>query len=201
MQKSLTFVLIGRSGSGKGTQAELLKKFLEKKDGEGSVFYTYAGKELRQLIKDDPESGIGKLVDEKVMKLGGKAPDFLAVWSWTKEFVSRFKPNQHIIVDGSPRTKLEAMALDEAFNFLNREIVFPLLIDVSPEEVRGRMIIRERQDDTENQIKNRLAYFEKYVVPAVEYYRNESKNKLIEIDGNPHDPNLIHKNIIKAISL
>ncbi len=40
------FIFIGSSGAGKGTQAGLMKEFLEKRDGEGSVFYIYTGEHL-----------------------------------------------------------------------------------------------------------------------------------------------------------
>ncbi len=106
-----------------------------------------------------------------------------------------------MVIDGSPRTALEAKVLDGAFDFYKRENIKPILIDVSPEEVRARLLARGREDDTEEQIKHRLAYYEKYVAPAVEYYRKESKNKLIVVDGNPHDVNLIHKNILKPLSV
>ncbi len=195
----LNLIFIGKSGAGKGTQAGLMKEFLEKRDNEGSVFYIYTGEHLRSLIKNNPDLETSKLVDEKVMKGGNKAPDFIAIWAWAKELIYSAKPFQHIIFDGSPRTPLEVKALDEALEFYERKNVKPILIDVSPEEARLRMLKRGRKDDTEKQIKNRLAYYEKYVVPAIEYYRNESKNGLIVIDGNSHDIIAIHINILVAL--
>ncbi len=70
------------------------------------------------------------------MKGGNKAPDFIAIWAWAKELIYSAKPNQHIIFDGSPRTPLEAKALDEALEFYERKNVKPILIDVSQEEAR-----------------------------------------------------------------
>lgn len=199
--KPLNFVFIGRSGSGKGTQALLLKEFLEKRDGVGSVFYLSTGEHMRNLIKERPELKTSVFLNKKVMALGNKAPDFLTVWVWSKELIFNMKSNQHIIFDGTPRTLLEAKLLDEAFDWYEKENLRPILVDVSPEEVRIRMLARKREDDTEEQINGRLAYFEKLVAPAIEYYRSESKNKLIVVDGNPRDVNLIHKNILKACGL
>jgi adenylate kinase len=194
----LNLIFIGRSGSGKGTQAGLMKDFLEKRDGRDSVFYIYTGEHLRGLITEHPLLLTSEFVDKKVMKGGNKAPDFIAIWAWAKELIYSAKPNQHIIFDGSPRTSLEAKALDEALEFYERKNVKPILLDVSVEEVKMRMLKRARADDTEKRIKNRLAYYEKYVVPAVEYYRQESKNKLIVIDGNPHDVMKIHHAILES---
>lgn len=200
MENPLIFIFFGRSGSGKGTQAELLKKYLEEKYGTNSVLYVYTGAKLRELV-GQKELLTARLVDEKVMKAGAKAPDFLAVWAWGERLVKEMDEKKHLIVDGSPRTIMEAKILDESFLFYGRKKIFPLFIDVSREEVARRMKKRGRADDTDEQIKSRLAYYEEYVLPAVEYYEKESKNKLIWIDGNPLDRELIHQNILKAVGL
>ncbi len=145
-----------------------MKEFLEKRDGKGSVFYLSTGEHMRNLIKERPELEISIFLDKKIMATGEKAPDFLTVWVWAKELIYNAKSNQHIIFDGTPRTLLEAKVLDEAFEFYERKNVKPILVDVSPEEVRKRMLERRRSDDTEEQIKHRVAYYERLVVPAVE---------------------------------
>lgn len=198
MQKFYIFLLFGRSGCGKGTQAKLLQKYLEKKDRQASVLYIYVGDKMRELVQGD--SLTAKLANEILLK-GEKEPDFLAIWGWSNEMVEKMKENLHLVIDGSPRTSFEAKILDDAFNFYKRENIRPILIDVSPEEIKNRLLKRGREDDTEKQITHRLAYYEKYVAPAVEYYLKESKNKLIVVDGNPHDVDLIHKNILEAAGI
>ncbi len=49
--KPLSFALIGRSGCGKGTQAELLMKHF------GNLFYVSTGGLLRDLAKLDTSAG------------------------------------------------------------------------------------------------------------------------------------------------
>ncbi len=175
-----------------------MQDYLEKRDGPGSALYIYVGDKMRELVQGD--SLTAKLANE-ILLAGGKEPDFLAVWAWSNEMVEKLKEDTHLIIDGSPRTLLEAKILDDTFEFYKRENIKPVLIDVSPEEIRARLLNRKREDDTEKQIAHRLAYYEKYVVPAVEYYRKESKNKLIVVDGNPHDVDLIHRNILQAIGI
>lgn len=198
MEKPYTILLSGRSGCGKGTQAQLLIEYLEKKYGAGSVLYVYTGEKMRELSVRN--SLTAKLANE-ILLAGDKMPDFLAIWAWSSAIVEKLEENINLIIDGSPRSAMEAKVLDGAFDFYKRENIKPVLIDVSPEEIRERLLKRGRSDDTEEQIKHRLAYYEKYVAPAVEYYRNESKNKLVVVDGNHHDVDLIHKNILKALGL
>jgi adenylate kinase family enzyme len=195
LSKPYTFLFIGRSGCGKGTQAELLKKYLEEND-KRPVLYVYAGKRMRDLI--EKENSLTSQKAKEIMLFGGKQPDFLAIWAWSNEFVANVKENVHLIIDGSPRTIIEAMVLDEAFEFYRREIIKPIFLDVSREWARDKLLKRARFDDTEEKINNRMDYFEKYVQPAVEYYETKSKNKLVRINGEPTIEE-IHQEIIKKV--
>lgn len=172
--------------------------YLKKRDGKNSVLYVYAGKKFRELSR---RRSLTAQLTNRILSVGDKMPDFLAVWVWSNAMVEKMRENLHLVIDGSPRTALEAKALDDAFEFYKRKNVRPILIDVSPGEIRKRLFKRGRADDTAERIKHRLAYYKKYVAPAIKYYRKENKNKLIIVDGNPHDVNLIHKNILKAIGL
>jgi len=194
IKEPLTFLFIGRSGSGKSTQAKLLEGYLEKNDSR-PLLNIYAGGKMRELAKSD--SLTSKLANE-VMLAGGKQPDFLAVWAWSQELVEKLKKDMHLIIDGSPRENYEARILDEAFEFYDRKKVIPVLLDVSHGGSAQRLKGRGRFDDTEERIKNRLEYFEKYVSPAIEYYKKESKNRLVQVDGE-QDIEDVQKEIIEKI--
>lgn len=200
MSNPITVLLLGRSGCGKGTQAELLKKFLEKRGGNGSAIYIYTGEELRKIIKRK-KTYTTDLLDKKIMKGGGKAPDFLAIHAWAHAFINKLKPKKHLIIDGSPRTVIEARVLDEAFEFYGRKNVFPALIEITRKEAFLRLKKRGRFDDTDKAINRRLDFYEKYVKPTTEYYKTKSKNKLRSVDGNPRDIRKIHQNILTALNL
>jgi adenylate kinase len=193
-----TFLFLGMSGCGKGTQADLLRQFLEKRDGKNSVLYVYAGSRMRKLIEEE-KSLTSKLVNE-IMRIGGKQPEFLAVWAWSQEMVDKLTENLHLILDGSPRAIGEAKLLDEAFEFYKRKNIIPILLDISYEWGRERLLSRKRFDDTEERIKNRLNYFEKCVKPAIEYYEKESKNKLIRINGE-QTIQKVHEEIMQKLKL
>ena len=193
------FVFIGRSGCGKGTQAELLKKLLEEKSGVGSVFYIYTGEHLRELVKHS-EFLAARLLDEKILKAGEKAPDSLAIWASTKELIHGVTLTNHVIIDGSPRTALEAQALDEMFDFFDRDRVFYIWLNASAKWVRDRMVARGRADDNPENIKRRLAYYEKHVVPAIEFYKKDKRHKFLKINGE-QNVEKVHEDIVKAVGL
>lgn len=199
MNQPITVFFMGFSGCGKDTQAGLLKAFLEKRDGADSVFYIYTGDELRKLVKEPFYTA--KKIQEEVLGPGRKAPDFLAVYAWANILIPRFEPRQHLLFSSSPRTLLEAKILDDMAEFYGREEVYPVFLNVLREEAFQRLKKRGRPDDTDEVINNRLDYFDVKVRPAVEYFRRESANRLVEIDGNPHDAKKIHRDILKASGL
>ena len=196
MNNFLTILLIGRSGCGKGTQAELLVDFFKKR-GE-QVIYIYTGEHLRELSEQNNLTG--KFIAERIMKQGGLTPTAFAVYSWTKDLIEKFQGKTHLIFDGSPRTKNEAVIMDEIFEFYGLRDVYPVLIDVSREEAFKRLKARARFDDTDESINHRLDYFEKDVAPAIDYYKGESKNKLRVVDGNPRDIDKIHSDVLKILN-
>lgn len=197
LNKPYIFLFIGRSGSGKGTQAELLMDYLKANDTR-PVLYVYAGDKMRELVEN--KKNLTSQKAEEIMLKGGKQPDFLAVWSWSNELVEKMTGDIHIVIDGSPRTALEAQILDEAFEFYNRENIVPIYVSVSREWATDKLFKRARFDDTAERIKNRMDYFDKYVYPAVEYYKTKSKNKIIEINGEPTIEE-VHKEIMQKLGL
>ena len=48
----LTFIFIGRSGCGKGTQAELLQEYIKKLDQQRLIFYIETGERFRQFFTE-----------------------------------------------------------------------------------------------------------------------------------------------------
>ena len=177
-----TFIFIGRSGCGKGTQVALLQEYIKKHDSERHIFYIETGERFRQFIK---EHSLSSRLAAEIYKTGSRQPDFIAVWMWSHLLVGRMTGEEHLIFDGTPRSLQEAQIIDTAIDFYNRPRPHVIYLNISRETSRARMIARRRMDDINAaEIERRLNWFESDVLPAVEYFRKYSKYNFIELDGD-----------------
>lgn len=187
MKASKNFVFIGRSGSGKGTQCELLAKRFD------NIWYISTGELFRKLAKANT---VTSRKMEAILKEGGLPLDDLATTLWMHDIAFNVKEGQRFILDGAPRRLVEAQNLDRFLDFLGwRESTHYLLIDISREEAYKRMMKRGRVDDTPEAINSRLDYFDKIVTETIEYYR--SQKRLITINGEQSIED-VHQEILKA---
>ena len=190
---SKAFIFFGRSGCGKGTQAKLLADFLKVKGRE--VIYIETGNQFREFIKTENYSG--KLAGD-ILRDGRLIPIFLPIWIWTDILVKNFSGDQDLVLDGICRRKEEAIALDSAFDFYKIEKPNIILMNVSKDWSFTRMMERKRLDDSPEKIKNRLDWYEKSVMPSIDYFREKPEYNFIEINGEQSIEN-VHKDIIKAL--
>ena len=195
MKEPLVFLLIGRSGCGKGTQAKLLIKYF-KDNNLGETLYIYTGKRLRNFA--EKEENLAARLAKNKMKAGGLLPSFLAVWLWSGALIEGVEENNNVIMDGSPRTLLEAMMTDDAMEFYSRRNVIPIFLETSEEWSTQRLSDRGRNDDSLKSIKERMAYFEKDVVPVIDYYSGKSRHKLTRVNGE-QSVEEVHREILEKV--
>jgi adenylate kinase len=219
MKKPYNFALIGRSGSGKGTQAKLLMEHFG-----NNFLYIATGDLFRDLSKNNSATAIRV---KKVMEEGGLPFDYLAIALWVHKIACELKEDQGLMVDGAPRRMNEATVLEDFLDFLGRkENTFNILIDISREEAFNRLTKRRickncqklipwvgdfknleacdecggelitRIDDSPEAINKRLDYFEDKVIPVIEFY--EKNNRLIKINGE-QPIEKVFEDILKAI--
>ena len=193
-----TYIFIGASGSGKGTQVALLKEYMNKKE-PAPIFYLQTGQYFRDFVKGDTYAArIAREANEK----GERQPDFLAMWLWSDIFVKNLTGEEHLIIDGSPRSLNEAQNLDIAMKFFRREQPAVIYIKVSPEWSRAHLMERAqkegRVDDSEESINKRIAWFERDVVPAINYYRRDRDYDFVEINGE-RTIEEVHRDIIAQL--
>lgn len=176
-----TIIFIGRSGAGKGMQSGHLKRYLAEHSPNSPVLYIETGDYFRKYIKE-PGSTWDRA--RKVIEIGGRQPDFLAVWMWATAFIENFRGNEHIVFDGAPRALTEAKILDTALPFYNRINPAVVFLNVSQVWAEDKLRGRGRTDDLNPEVvARRLAFFIKDVVPAIEYYQSNPAYRFLEING------------------
>lgn len=194
-----TFIFIGASGCGKGTQVSLLKERLAEKTPNTPIFYMQTGQYFREFIKED---NLAARIAREEVDRGERAPDFLAMHLWSKVFVANLTGEEHLILDGSPRSLNEAQNLDIALKFFRREQPVVVYIKVSPEWSIEHLLERAkkegRADDSLEGITKRVAWFEQDVLPAINYYRRDRDYDFIEIDGE-RSIEEVHRDIIANV--
>jgi adenylate kinase family enzyme len=190
-----TYMFFGRSGSGKGTQAKLLIDFLQKKDQKNKVVYIETGAKFREFAQ---EVGLTAQLVAKTMNEGGLLPSFLPIWVWTNIFVRNLSGNEHLILDGLSRRTYEAPILTDALKYYNREKPHVIVVNVSREWSKHKLLNRNRYDDNNKDIDARLDWYEKNVLPTIEYFKNEPYYTVVEVNGEQAIEK-VHEDILAAL--
>ncbi len=192
-----TFIFFGRSGSGKGTQAQLLIKYLQEKDASNKVVYIETGSKLREFSH---EVGLSAQLTAKVMADGGLLPSFLPIWIWTHFFVRNLNGTEHMILDGLSRRAYEAPILDDALKFYKREKPFVVCINVSRDWAKEHLLKRDRSDDNKRSIDERLDWYDSNVLPTIEYFKKSDYYQMIDINGEQSIED-VHKEMLERLGL
>lgn len=189
-------IFIGRSGCGKGTQADLLRNRIHKLDPDKlPILYVESGEKFRKFIKG--ESYTAKL-SKKYYDSDMRQPNFLGSYMWTDTLIQELEENMHLVLDGVARSKAEAELLTTAFTFYERERPVVVHLNVSRGWSDDRLLARGREDDkTLAKINKRLDWFEKDTMPAIEYFRESRFYKFIEVNGE-QSIEKVHADIVSA---
>lgn len=185
-----TFLMMGRPGSGKGTQARLLAKKL------GAEIYS-SGNRLREMAKAPG------FVNEKVRQTMDRG-ELLPAWFSSHLFIEvllNLSPEDQIVFEGACRLEREAHDFDEVALWLERpyRVVY---LQISEAEVRERLRKRQniegRADDASDIFDERMAEYKQNTANAVEYFR--AKGRLVEVNGE-QPIERVHADALEALSL
>ncbi len=164
-------IVLGRQGAGKGTQcARLVSEF--------GIVHVSTGDVLRAAVAEGTELGRQA---EAIMKAGGLVSDDIMIGIVAERLAADDIAENGVLLDGFPRTTVQAEALQQIFADLGVELTAAVNIDVPLEEVTARMMARGREDDTEESIAERLRLYEEQTAPLLEFFAE--RNKLVVIDG------------------
>ncbi len=138
MASPIRLALFGPPGAGKGTQAQLLKERL-------GIAHISSGDLFRRHLQQQTELG---LKAAEYMNRGLLVPDDLVI-EIILEQVLELNREDGFILDGFPRTREQAQALDQALREKSRGLDQAILIDVPEQELvrrlGGRFVCRQCQ--------------------------------------------------------
>lgn len=193
---SMRLVLIGAPAAGKGTQARRLIEYYK-------LAYISTGDMLREEVSRGTELGSKA---KTIMASGGLVPDELIIVI-VKERIKQDDCKNGFILDGFPRTKVQAEKLDEMVS-VDKAIYINAPDDVMLERITARETcpkcgasynkislppkatgicdvcgekLTQRKDDTLEAGMARLKTFHEQSEPLVGYYKN--KGILFEVNG------------------
>ena len=187
-----SIILFGPPGAGKGTQSGLISTITGKPQ-------VSTGDMLREAVSDNSEVGREA---KSYMDKGLLVPDKI-IMELIKIRLSKDDAKNGLLFDGFPRTIPQAMALEKLTSVSmvvslvvqDDEIVSRIAgrrtdpetgeiyhVDYkpAPQDIRSRLL--QRDDDTEDTVRNRLSTFHKQTAPLSDFYRD--KGILIEVDGS-----------------
>lgn len=173
------YVVLGPSGSGKGTQAALLSKKLD-------LPSLSMGQILREL--DEKQDPLG-IEAKKYWSIGKWVPDAITIQS-LRQYVLGL--NSGFIIDGFPRSPNQPELLDDLAKEIGGEVIMVIHFDISDKTSLARMVKRvkeeelsgkSRADQTPEIMKERLRSYHESIEPVLAYY--QKKGILERVDGEP----------------
>jgi len=177
-----TLIFLGTQGSGKGTQIGLVKEYIAQHNGGREIVHFEMGKNLRELEKRADYAG--KLSHE-ILAGGNLIPYAISCAVFTDFLIDNIKTGEeHLIIDGFPRTAEQVPTLDSVIEFFNRPSVTVVYLNISDEEAMKRLLPRKRYDDTDEGIRKRLAWSREQTIPNLKWFREHgTRYKVVEIFG------------------
>ncbi|MEI7719806.1 MAG: nucleoside monophosphate kinase [bacterium] len=192
--EELTVIFLGPQGSGKGTQVALLKEYIAKNNSRSIVYFT-AGTNLRAFATNE---GYTQEKIRPLISAGKLIPTFITTELFSSRLIGSMHGNEHIILDGFPRTIDQTPTLDTALQFYGRKNVTVLSFTLSDAVARERLSKRDRGDDTEEGIEERLRWSHQEGALVSEWFKANSFYRYIEINGEgPVEE--VHRNVLTVL--
>lgn len=124
-------VLLGAPGSGKGTAGKIIAEDLK-------LAHISTGDLFRENLKNETELG---LEAKKYMDAGELVPDDVTI-RMLKDRLNKEDVVNGAVLDGFPRTKVQAQSLDKMLNEMGTKVDMALNIDVPFDEIVERIANR-----------------------------------------------------------
>jgi adenylate kinase len=207
MVRGVRLVILGRQGAGKGTQCmRLARHYVVPHVSTGDIF--------RASVKAGTEFGLRA---DEFMRAGKLVPDEIVVGVVRERLCQRDARARGFILDGFPRTADQAEALDEMLVLEGMPLDVTIDLEIAEEDALTRLAARrvcstcatiystsrppainwtcdncggevvQRQDDTEEAIRKRLADYNELTTPLIEWYTERHSLVHIQALGTPDE--------------
>ncbi len=208
---TMKIIIQGAPGSGKGTQAKFIVK-------QYNIPQISTGDLLREAVKTGTELG---LKAQKHMNTGTLVPDDIVIKLLNERIIQKDCQNGFIL-DGFPRNLVQAQELKNITDIdlvININVDYGLLI----ERITGRRTCKncssifhikysppkevdrcdkcsgslyQRDDDTEETVRNRLNTYENVTKPLIDYYKKQGILENLDSDGSIDE---MHQKVSKLL--
>ncbi|MFQ5895926.1 MAG: adenylate kinase, partial [Nitrospinota bacterium] len=204
-------IFLGPPGSGKGTQAQKLHE-------EEGIPQISTGDMLRRAVR------MGTPLGREAggyMERGALVPDGVMV-KLIRERIGEPDCAGGFILDGFPRNRAQAEALEEVLGEGERDSLLALHLEVPREEILRRLAGRltcqvcgavypprdpaicevcggplyQREDDRRETLERRLEVYQKNTAPLIEYYRKRGRLVSVPAVGTPEE---VHRRVREAL--
>jgi len=208
----MRMILVGPPGAGKGTQASRLVETYR-------IPHISSGDMLRAAVKEGTKLGIEA---DGFMKAGKLVPDDVVI-GMILERVAKQDCAAGFMLDGFPRTRPQAVALDQAMHAAKVDLDAVVLIEVPDALLEERAVGRRtdpetgtiyhlkynpppaaivsrlvhRKDDTVEAVTTRVQKYHSETAPIIPYYLE--KGILKRVDG-VGDPNTVTERITAVLN-
>jgi adenylate kinase len=198
----MRMILVGPPGAGKGTQAARLVETY-------NITHISSGDMLRAAVKEGTKLGIEA---DGYMKAGKLVPDEVVI-GMILERIAKPDCAAGFMLDGFPRTRPQAEALDAAMKKAGVDLDAVVLIEVPdalleeravgrrsdpetgaiyhlkynppPADIAGRLV--HRKDDTSEAVKTRIAKYHSETAPIIPFYIEKGILKRVDGNAKPDD--------------
>ena len=185
----MRLVLLGAPGSGKGTQAVMLKAALK-------VPHISTGDLLRAAVKAGTPLG---LKAKAVMEAGKLVSDDI-VLGMLEERITQSDARGGFILDGYPRNVAQCVALEALLERIGQPLDIAVKLKVPSEligeRIAGRAAAEGRKDDTPETVRERLRVYAEQTAPVAEHFGGIGRLRIVDGVG---DVDTVFKRILAAL--
>ena len=186
----MRLVLLGAPGSGKGTQAAMLRAELK-------VPHISTGDLLRAAVKAGTPLG---LKAKAVMEAGKLVSDEI-VLGMLEERITQPDAKSGFILDGYPRNVAQCEALEKLLARIGQPLDIAVKLKVPSElivdRIAGRAAAEGRKDDTPETVRERLRVYAEQTAPVAEHFGALGKLRIVDGVG---EVDAVFKRILAALN-